>query len=69
MTHPSVRRPGPGPFSNRWKKPGSFFQSLENAGAVFPIVGSFLRGFSNRWKFWEAFFQSLETGPRGRRQG
>ncbi|MBR3582814.1 MAG: hypothetical protein IKO01_05150 [Kiritimatiellae bacterium] len=30
-------------FSNHWKNPENFFQSLENRRKIFPIVGNFLQ--------------------------
>ena len=41
------------------------FQSLENPGAIFPIVGNLGCRFSNRWKLRKGFFQSLETARAG----
>ena len=60
-------------FSNHWKV---FFQSLENSGKFFPIVGKQEKNFSNRWKIqrvfsnhWKVFFQSLENFSDSRRLG
>ena len=44
-------------FSNHWKIPENFFQSLENSGKLFPIIGKLSpffptigKKFSNHWK-------------------
>ena len=35
-------------FSNHWKKPEKFFQSLENRRKIFPIVGKLLTPFPEK---------------------
>ena len=51
--HPAAAPPGRIPrFSNHWKNPSHFFQSLENQPR-----------FSNHWKNPQTFFQPLEKRP------
>ncbi len=51
-------------FLLRFPCPENFFQSLENARKIFPIIGKIRPFFSNHWK---KVFQSLENFPRARR--
>jgi hypothetical protein len=65
-------------FSNHWKIPENFFQSLENRRKFFPIIGKFRpffptigKLFSNRWKTFLAPVSAalLLSGCAGHRAG